>query len=427
MALISFGYRVDMNTIASPSNPSGFVVAYDLDGYLKQKDYYGVITKVGSVSPINNVETFTFSSNLIVSLSNGKSFGKYESGTTIPALGKTTSEVIIDSLSEPLNPILTLECDTIIKYNQNNISNVLTFSHQILSLDATIYLSLLEYRKNNTGDWTSLSYSPNSPDSPHETWDPGFNTEPHNYRYTVIDTKGASSSITKDVIPMSYIPPTINLTVTAGTKNSPETNLKREKGNILSYLSGTVSRNTELVDLVSYQLQYQKAGSSTWLPITAPIEIIDITNSIDTVSHSDATLSNLSSVLYRVLVTDTHQNTESAPIKVDFLNMIFFGSTSSVPTTSNEVRSLSNRIFTDGSNPFILNTGLTYSNFIVAMPETLTLSGWSDLDSTGANISYISKTFSVSNFDGRLVSYKIYSSTQAVPYSPDHRHQITRF
>ena len=70
-----------------------------------------------------------------------------------------------------------------------------------------------------------------------------------------------------------------------------------------------------------YQLQYQKAGSSTWLPITAPIEIIDITNSIDTVSHSDATLSNLSSVLYRVLVTDTHQNTESAPIKVDFLNM----------------------------------------------------------------------------------------------------------
>ena len=107
--------------------------------------------------------------------------------------------------------------------------------------------------------------------------------------------------------------------------------------------------------------------------------------------------------------------------------MIFFGSTSSVPTTSNKVRSLSNRIFTDGSNPFILNTGLTYSNFIVAMPETLTLSGWSDLDSTGANISYISKTFSVSNFDGRLVSYKIYSSTQAVPYSPDHRHQITRF
>ena len=48
MALVSFGYRVDMNTIAPPTDPAGYIVAYDLDGILKQKNHLGVISLVGS-------------------------------------------------------------------------------------------------------------------------------------------------------------------------------------------------------------------------------------------------------------------------------------------------------------------------------------------------------------------------------------------
>lgn len=47
MALVIFESQVDMLTVATPSI-GGFVVAYDLDGKLKQKDSNGIITLVGA-------------------------------------------------------------------------------------------------------------------------------------------------------------------------------------------------------------------------------------------------------------------------------------------------------------------------------------------------------------------------------------------
>ena len=48
MALVSFGYRVDMYAIAPPTELGAYIVAYDLDGILKQKDHLGVVSLVGS-------------------------------------------------------------------------------------------------------------------------------------------------------------------------------------------------------------------------------------------------------------------------------------------------------------------------------------------------------------------------------------------
>jgi hypothetical protein len=48
MALISFGYRVNIYAPSLlPTDPAGYIVAYDVDGVLKQKDYQGVVTLVG--------------------------------------------------------------------------------------------------------------------------------------------------------------------------------------------------------------------------------------------------------------------------------------------------------------------------------------------------------------------------------------------
>lgn len=47
MALVNFGYRVDMNEIPAPIGTGAYIVAYDLDGVLKQKDSNGVITIIG--------------------------------------------------------------------------------------------------------------------------------------------------------------------------------------------------------------------------------------------------------------------------------------------------------------------------------------------------------------------------------------------
>ena len=48
MSLINFTTYVDLINSATPS--SGFSVAYDLDGILKQKDFNGIITQIGSTA-----------------------------------------------------------------------------------------------------------------------------------------------------------------------------------------------------------------------------------------------------------------------------------------------------------------------------------------------------------------------------------------
>jgi hypothetical protein len=54
MASVLFGNTIDMLIVATPS--SGYVVAYDLDGILKQKDEFGVITEISqSFNGIQNI------------------------------------------------------------------------------------------------------------------------------------------------------------------------------------------------------------------------------------------------------------------------------------------------------------------------------------------------------------------------------------
>ena len=93
-----------------------------------------------------------------------------------------------------------------------------------------------------------------------------------------------------------------------------------------------------------------------------------------------------------------------------------------------DLQSLSNKIFTDGSNPFTLNTGTTYNNFVVAIPSVLNITEVLDIDALSVNItdSYIINTFNVLDFIGTNVSYDVHTMTNAIPYSSNHRHQITR-
>jgi hypothetical protein len=83
MALINFGYRVDMATLDNPVDTDSFLVAYDLDGILKQKDYLGVITPIGSVASIVGAESnFLFSDSGLDSLGN-KTASIYRTGNLI--------------------------------------------------------------------------------------------------------------------------------------------------------------------------------------------------------------------------------------------------------------------------------------------------------------------------------------------------------
>ena len=102
----------------------------------------------------------------------------------------------------------------------------------------------------------------------------------------------------------------------------------------------------------------------------------------------------------------------------------------SQPTNSAGVRAITTRIFTDGINGvgWNLNTGTVEKIFTVAMPATLSITEVIDLDALNANITanYVNSTFNVNDYYGTAVSYNVYTMTNALPYSPSHRHQITR-
>jgi len=385
-----------------------------------------------NLSDIISASSPRFTQDLTVSLSNGKTFGRYSTGQVIPAAGKTPAEVIQLAIAESISPTASLASTSTITFNQTAVSNLLNFSYTINTLGASVSSASLGWRRNNTGSWTTLTTITNTPSSyTHNYSDTNFNTQPFNYRYIVTDTAGATVTVTKDITPGSYASPGMTLTLTASSISSPESNSIREKGNVASNISGNITRNSTNVPLSSYVIQYQ-ADSGSWTDIGTPTSISGSSYSISSFSHNPTANTGASTIAYRIKVVDAYQTTTSSTLQtVTFKNIIFYGSSLDTPTNSSGVRALTGKLFSDGSNPFTLTTGNTYTKFTVAMPNTLSITNVIDLDAFNLNITsdYVNNPFSVNDIAGNAVSYKVYTKSQAVPYTDvvgGHRHQVTR-
>ena len=105
----------------------------------------------------------------------------------------------------------------------------------------------------------------------------------------------------------------------------------------------------------------------------------------------------------------------------------FYDSLASVPTTSADVRAFVNKQLTNVGNSFILNSGTVNKIFSIAMPTTHTLSSVIDLDALNANITgnFVLSTFNVNDAGGTPVAYNVYTLSNAVSYSSNHRLSIT--
>jgi len=376
-----------------------------------------------------------FEEDIIVSLSNGKTFGRYATGQTIPATGKTAAEVIQMASVEPINPTVSLTSPTSIEFNQTNVSNTINFSHVINSLNASIASARLEWRRGGSGSWTTLTASTSSSSTfTHTLTDTSFNAQSFDYRYTVTDSVGATATATLSITPAAYLSPTISLNVLGNNLTQVETSLKREKGNVSSTLSGTITRRSSRVNLVSYTLQYSTDGSN-WVNIGSSVNIGPGNSSINSTTHNDLNLKASTSIRYRVLVVDTYQQhlgsvgVLSGVTVVAFLNLIFFGPVAQAPQNSSGVRMLVGKIFTDGENPFTINTGTDNRMFSFAVPAGTSIVSVIDVDALNANIttSYVKSTFNVLDAGSTATSYDVYTMINAEPYSPNsHAHRVAR-
>lgn len=105
----------------------------------------------------------------------------------------------------------------------------------------------------------------------------------------------------------------------------------------------------------------------------------------------------------------------------------FFGPSSSIPNDSTSIRALPNSVFQVGTGNFILNTGNVELNFVIAIPSTLSISLVMDLE-VNANITseyILFGTTNVVDAGGNNQLYKVYAMTTGIPYSENHRHQVT--
>lgn len=383
---------------------------------------------IAVVSGLLSTATERFSSDIIVSLGGGKTFGRYEDGDTIPASGKTANEVISLAITEPIAPTASLTSSSSVDFNQTSVSVTLNFSHTINSLGATVSSASLEFRRGNTGSWTVLSTSTSSSSSyTHTFTDTAFNTSQLNYRYTVTDSVSATTTVTKNINPDTYSSPSISFSVVADSTTSPETNSSRERGNVASTISGTISSNETYIDLTTYTLQYS-VDNGAWTDIGSAQSISGQSATISSTAHDPTSDNTATSIRYRVKVVDDYTTSYSSVSTVSFGFLAFHGPSSSVPTTSSAVRSLPSRFFTSTSDVFNLNTGSTEVNFTVAIPSTETISEVIDLDALNANITsqYVNNNFNVDDAGGTAVSYNVYTMTQASAYSSNHRHQVTK-
>jgi hypothetical protein len=383
------------------------------------------------------VSSYVFPSDLTVSLSGGKTFGRYASGATIPATGKTPAEVLLLALSEPINPTVGLIGTNPIttNFNQTSLTGSLTGSYTINSLGASVSSVSLQWRSGSTGNWNVLSTSTTNPLKVDHLLDvPAYFSTTLNYQYIVTDSAGAVATGSLTLNPQSYVAPSVSLSVVSLSPGgiTGETNTKREKGNVGSTISGTITRNRANVPMTSYSVQYQVNGTGSWtdVPGLSAVAISGNPSSVSITStvHNNSLLASSTSISYRVQVVDGYQTTTSSSTTVSFLNVIFYGPTASAPSTSSGVRALPSTMFTDGSNPFNLTTGTTRNIFSVAMPATLSVTGVIDLDALNADITanYVLSTFNVNDAGSTATSYHVYTLTNATPYASSHRHQITR-
>ena len=367
----------------------------------------------------------TFSADVFVSLPFGKTVGRFISGDTIPAAGKTAEEVFNLIAQEPIAPTVSLSSSTSILFNQTAISNELVFTKTINTLGATTATAVLQWRRNNSGTWTTLTSTTGATTYTHTLTDSAFNTQPFNYQYIVTDSAGATATATLTITPQSYQSPSISFSAPASTLSlSIESNQIRERGNTSSVLQGSTSRNRLYVPVSGFQYAvsfnsgaYVNIGTAGSLAAAGGA----FTNFTDTSITSSAT-----SAIYRVSVTDSY-TTATASYNITYKYVVFYGPSASAPANSAGVRALSGKRFTDAGNTFTLNTGAVQTIFTVAIPATMALTQVLDLDALNANITanYTLSTFNVNDGGGTPVAYKIYTLTNAIPYSADHRHQIT--
>lgn len=266
-----------------------------------------------------------FTENITLSLSNGKTFGKYSNGDTIIASGKSANQVIKEACFEALEPTVTLTTSSTIPFGETNPSISLNFAYTINSFGAQVSSAQLETKRENESTWSVVSGFDKNTISPytHTFSQTQYNTQRVNYRITVTDTAEGTKTVLLNVTPTAYVAPALsNVNVGSTTRYKGDTSG-------LSY-SATLTRSSPKINISSCQLERSTDGGVTWNNVGNSISIDDSSTNptaknigpiVETVGNtSSSAFKNASTIRYRLKVTDSYNTQTLATTTISFFH-----------------------------------------------------------------------------------------------------------
>ena len=223
---------------------------------------------------------------------------------------------------------------------------------------------------------------------------------------------------------ITYVEPTIDFVLSGHTFTYPETPYFREMGNTYTLIDGFIQpnriMNKPIKPLTGYKLYYYPNGVNQ-SQLNGLFSIPETGGTITEYIHNDISLetAGLTSIKYLIEVFDMYKIISGTKqIKtINFDNMIFYGSTNVMPTTSANIRALPNRLFNIGTNKI----------FVVAVPSTKQIDLVFDENAMFADITrtYVGSNMMVSDAGGLETEYNTYIMENAIPYTRNHKHKIT--
>lgn len=401
------------------------------------------ITVQGSNTLVITALEATFDSDITASFGLTNTFGKYLYGQRVPALGRTALQVIEDALQGTLPPTLSITSPSSVLWNQTIIQNQLNLSHAIQTIGATGVSGFLEFRRSNTGWFPLGSNFFNSSGSTFAgvTTHTFTETIPYNqndffYRYTVIDSKGASAQATLQITGGRDLGVNVGLSVVATdgiAGGSIEDDFRRERGNYKSNVSASIVQRNRFVPVSGWIAQYNinNTGWISWTSGTLSQPPAGQTAAYNIVMGTHTPPLNNNNTFrteYRIQVTDGGSPGGKGWISssVLFDNLIWYGATGQYPTVSNNIRNNGLIAFNpriSANNPFLLDTGVTATRFVVAIPSPRILTQASDAAGNNFLPFFVtgnaawSGLSQVNNKAGVPVNYNVYTFPTSIPFN----------
>ena len=379
------------------------------------------VSLVGNEYRIYSTGDSVFTENILVSISAGKTFGKYENGDTIPASGKTAAQVIQMALAEALPPTVNLSSSgNNVAFGESGKTVNLSFSYTINTVGAHVETVLLEWRRGGTGSWSGLTTNTGDTTYNHTIYELNrFNTSQINYQYTVTDNQGGTYTATHNVTPTAYAIPTISPTY-VGTVVSPETQSIRELGNVDTTIAGTVDSNNSLVNVTGYTTYRRINGGAYSAIITCTglcsVSPITIASYLDSGATGTAT-----SVGYCVSVGDEYTTSSGGACTITFRSMSYYGCNPNTTLIGSEVCGLGNAASLTTNDRTMTNVTSGVGNYTyIAFPATygdLTSIKLGGVEEVITAWSCLSPDVSVTNGHGQSVDYIVYRSLATNAYT----------